>query len=159
MKKSLTLLALLAGAAPVLPAYAQGGPSAYTYDMRYDAARRVTGTIAPDPDGAGPLKYAATRNSYDAAGRLIRQEQGELSAWQAESVAPSSWASASRTIAVRAAVFTRVLGTIVHLHGRVVVASARPPCTRDARDRPAFARWPATDVRRRRPSIRRRVRG
>jgi YD repeat-containing protein len=52
---------------------------------------RVTGTIAPDPDGAGPLHYAAVRNTYDAAGRLTKIEKGELSSWQSEAVAPSSW--------------------------------------------------------------------
>jgi len=31
------------------------------------------------------------RNTYDAAGRLIRVEQGELAAWQSEAVAPSAW--------------------------------------------------------------------
>lgn len=55
---------------------------------------RVTGTIAPDPDGAGSLKYAAVRNTYDAAGRLIKVETGELSTWQSESVAPASWGAA-----------------------------------------------------------------
>jgi len=72
-----------------------GPPTAaqpYTVSTRYDAGGRVTGTIAPDPDGAGPLHHAAVRSSYDAAGRLIRQETGELAAWQSEAVAPSAWA-------------------------------------------------------------------
>lgn len=42
----------------------------------YDARRRVVGVIAPDPDGAGALKFRATRNTYDAAGRLTKVEQG-----------------------------------------------------------------------------------
>jgi hypothetical protein len=41
----------------------------------------VTGTIAPDPDGAGPLPFPAVRNTYDAAGRLTLVETGTLSAW------------------------------------------------------------------------------
>ncbi|GLK45538.1 hypothetical protein GCM10017612_34580 [Novosphingobium resinovorum] len=55
---------------------------------------RVTGVIAPNPDGTGALAYAATRNTYDAAGRLVKIETGELSSWQSESIAPSSWGNA-----------------------------------------------------------------
>ena len=52
---------------------------------------RIVGTIAPDPDGAGPLHFAAVRNTYDAAGNLIRVEKGELTDWQSEAVLPSAW--------------------------------------------------------------------
>jgi len=87
--------ALLIGLAGVLglmpPAMAQSSASDFTSAIRYDDGRRVTGTIAPDPDGAGPLTFAAVRNSYDPAGRLIRVEKGKLAAWQSESVAPASW--------------------------------------------------------------------
>jgi RHS repeat-associated protein len=72
-------------------AHAQVAPSPYTSAMRYDAVGRVTGTIAPDPDGAGPLHYPAVRNSYDTAGRLTKVEKGELATWQSETVAPASW--------------------------------------------------------------------
>jgi len=83
-----------AALAILLPALAnaQASPSAFTSATRYDAARRVTGSIAPDPDGAGSLHYAAIRNTYDDAGRLIRVEKGELANWQSEAVAPVSWA-------------------------------------------------------------------
>jgi len=74
-------------------AWAQSAPSAYTTGHRYDAVGRETGTISPDPDGAGPLHYPAVRNSYDPAGRLIKVEKGELAAWQSEAIAPMSWAS------------------------------------------------------------------
>jgi RHS repeat-associated protein len=84
------LTALLLAPAAAL---AQASPSAYTSATRYDAQGQVTGTIAPDPDGAGPLHYAAVRNSYDGAGRLTRVERGELLAWQSEAVAPASWPS------------------------------------------------------------------
>ena len=87
-------IALAAIATAILvsyPAHAQTSPSAYTSGQRYDLMGRVVGTIAPDPDGAGPLKYAATRNSYDAAGRLIKVESGELAVWKSESVAPAAW--------------------------------------------------------------------
>jgi hypothetical protein len=73
-------------------AAAQTAASAHTFATRYDVERRVVGTIAPDPDAGGVLKYAAVRNSYDAQGNLIRVEQGELAAWQAETIAPANWA-------------------------------------------------------------------
>ena len=73
-------------------AWAQASPSAYTYATRYDAGRRVTGRIAPDPAG-GAEKYQAIRNTYDAAGRLVRVETGRLRDWQPEQVAPADWPS------------------------------------------------------------------
>lgn len=72
-------------------AQAQTSPSDYTTGYRYDAMHQVTGMISPDPDGTGSIHYAAVRNSYDAAGRLIKVEKGELASWQSESVAPSAW--------------------------------------------------------------------
>jgi hypothetical protein len=77
----------LAALAAAVPALAQTSPSPFTYGTRYDAMRRVTGTIAPDPDDAGPLVFAAVRNTYDAAGRLVKVEKGELSSWQSEAIA------------------------------------------------------------------------
>lgn len=70
---------------------AQATASPHTYATRYDAVGRQVGTIAPDPDGAGPLKHAATRTTYDARGNPTKVETGELAAWQAETVAPASW--------------------------------------------------------------------
>jgi len=75
----------------VLPALAQSTPSAFTSAMRYDASGRVTGTIAPDPDGAGGNAHLAVRNTYDFAGRLVRVEKGALAGWQPEGVAPANW--------------------------------------------------------------------
>jgi RHS repeat-associated protein len=72
-------------------AHAQSSASDHTFATRYDAMDRVTGTIAPDPDAASPLKHAAVRNTYDQAGRLIKIEKGELAAWQSEAIAPSGW--------------------------------------------------------------------
>jgi RHS repeat-associated protein len=72
-------------------AEAQTAPSSFTTGYRYDSARRLTGTIAPDPDGAGPLRHAAVRNRYDSGGRLVKAEKGELSGWQSEAVAPLDW--------------------------------------------------------------------
>lgn len=89
------ILTALTCAASVLPfcsaVHAQAVPSAYTTGTRYDAMGRVTGTISPDPDGAGPLHYAAVRNTYDSYGRLVLVEKGELASWQADTVAPSAW--------------------------------------------------------------------
>ncbi|MDR6624320.1 RHS repeat-associated core domain-containing protein [Caulobacter segnis] len=81
---------MLALAAPTL-VLAQTSPGAYTTGYRYDAKRQLVGLISPDPDGGGSLLYRATRNTYDAAGRLTKVETGTLSAWQSEAVAPSSW--------------------------------------------------------------------
>ena len=83
---------VLAGAAvPERPAEAQASPSAFTSATRYDVLGRVTGTIAPDPDGAGPLKYAAVRTTYDVKGNPIKVETGELAGWQSEAIAPANW--------------------------------------------------------------------
>jgi RHS repeat-associated protein len=70
---------------------AEPGPAPFTSALRYDAMGRVTGTIAPDPDGAGANHHAATRNTYDPAGRLTKVETGVLAAWQGEAVAPAAW--------------------------------------------------------------------
>jgi hypothetical protein len=73
-------------------AFAQASPSAHTYATRYDPLGRVTGSIAPDPDGTGTLKFAATRTSYDARSLPWKVETGELASWQSDSIAPSAWA-------------------------------------------------------------------
>jgi RHS repeat-associated protein len=86
-----TAAAAISAAMLAAPAHAQSAASAYTNGFRYDAARRVTGKISPDPDGTGPIAHAAVRNSYDAAGRLAMVERGELAAWQSEAVAPENW--------------------------------------------------------------------
>jgi RHS repeat-associated protein len=72
-------------------AEAQTVPSAFTNYIRYDAFRRVTGTISADPDGSNVIAFGATRNTYDADGRLIKVETGELSSWQSASVPPANW--------------------------------------------------------------------
>lgn len=72
-------------------AWAQAMPSANTSATRWDDDGHVTGVIQPDPDGAGPLHFRATRNTYNSAGWLMRVENGELVAWQPESTAPVNW--------------------------------------------------------------------
>ena len=84
--------AFLASSMIAAPLAAQSSASDYTSATRYDAMGRVTGTIAPDPDGGGSLKHPATRTTYDAAGRPVKVETGELSQWQNESIAPKDWA-------------------------------------------------------------------
>lgn len=95
MRRSLTKCAGLLSAAllMLLPssAKAQTVASPFTSATRYDAMGRVTGTIAPDPDGSGLLGFPALRNFYDINGRLVRIEKGELTAWQAGGISPSSW--------------------------------------------------------------------
>lgn len=92
-RKLFVAAALLAALARPLAneAHAQAQASPYTSGVRYDALGRVTGTISPDPDGAGARPHLAVRNSYDAAGRLVRVESGTLAAWQSEAVAPANW--------------------------------------------------------------------
>ena len=81
-------LFLLAGIAqPQTP----DGTSPYTIHMRYDDAKRLVGTIAPDPDGVGPLGFPAMRTIYNSLGQVAWVENGELSAWQAPDIAPANW--------------------------------------------------------------------
>jgi RHS repeat-associated protein len=86
------IAALAAVWAPLSEVSAQASDSAFTWATRYDSAGRVTGTIAPDPDGStGPLKFVATRATFDSAGRQTMVESGQFDIWQSEAVAPSSW--------------------------------------------------------------------
>jgi RHS repeat-associated protein len=75
----------------VAEAHAQSAPSDYTSGVRYDGRGRVSGTLSPDPDAGGTLKFAATRTKYDVAGKPILVETGELVAWQDHTIAPKNW--------------------------------------------------------------------
>lgn len=97
--RSAVVAASLAGLGASLvatSAYAQASASAHTSATRYDIKGQVTGTIAPDPDGTGALKYLATRTTYDVRGNVTKQESGELSAWKSEAIAPANWGSSFR---------------------------------------------------------------
>ncbi len=45
---------------------------------RYDAGRRIIGTVSADPDGAGALKHRAQRLSYNADDQLTVRESGTV---------------------------------------------------------------------------------
>ncbi len=72
-------------------AFAQGNPAAFTTGYRYDNASRSVGIIHPDPDGAGAIKFAAVRNTYNSQGMLARIESGELNNWLSDGVSPDLW--------------------------------------------------------------------
>src|ERR1044071_1952708 len=76
-------------------AFGQQVAAPYTYAARYNPSGQVTGTIAPDPDGAGALHFKATRNTYGTTGAttgiLVKVEEGELASWPSELIAPSDW--------------------------------------------------------------------
>lgn len=84
----------MAGLALSAAATAQSAASAYTTGYRYDANRRVVGTISPPANPASPTTgpYLAVRNTYNTAGELTKVETGELSSWQDQTVAPANWA-------------------------------------------------------------------
>ncbi len=68
------------------PMAAPTGAPPYTSSTRYDANGRVTGHDRARSRPAQPARpagpsFPAVRNGYDAAGRLIKVEQGALAAW------------------------------------------------------------------------------
>jgi RHS repeat-associated protein len=62
----------------------------FTSGIRYDLNGRLTGTILPDPDGTGALRYPATRHTYEN-GLLIKTETGQLASWPTEETLPTNW--------------------------------------------------------------------
>lgn len=73
-------------------AAAQAAPAPYMSASRFDAGRRVVGTISPSAlPNSTAAPFLAVRNTYDAAGRNTKVEKGSLASWQVESVTPSSW--------------------------------------------------------------------
>lgn len=91
VRVSSTLVGVAIGLAAMVsaPAAGQSTASPFTTATRYDSENRVTGTIAPDPDGAGGTGHLAVRNTYDAGGNLVRVESGQLANWQSQ--APVAW--------------------------------------------------------------------
>ncbi len=68
--------------------------TADTVHYRYDGARQLVGTVSPDPDGGGPLKPRAVRNSY-SNGLLTKVEQGNV-----DSASDAHWAAFAPALAV-----------------------------------------------------------
>lgn len=61
--------------------YTIDGPLAGSSDTtryRFDADRELVGVVGPDPDGAGPLKNRAVRNTYNADGQITLVERGTV---------------------------------------------------------------------------------
>lgn len=59
-----------------------------TVTYRYNANREVIGMVGPDPDGGGPRRRRAQRDTYDIKGRVTQTEIGTVSdasdgAWSA----------------------------------------------------------------------------
>jgi RHS repeat-associated protein len=52
--------------------------AADTTKYRYDAARRVTGVVAPDPDGGGARVHKAEKLTYNADGQVTLAEVGTV---------------------------------------------------------------------------------
>ena len=101
-RAAILVATVLAALTLSVAAQAQTSAGAYKSATRYDAAGRVVGTIAPQP-GTDANKFAATRTTYDAAGRPTLVESGTLDAWQNETVAPSGWTGFTRLSAVATA--------------------------------------------------------
>lgn len=81
-KQLLFGLGLIMGFFQLAAAAQAAPPTAHTSRTYQDIYGRVTATIAPDPDGSGPLGFPATKTSYDPAGLVLKVETGELSVWQ-----------------------------------------------------------------------------
>lgn len=80
---------------------AQTSAATFTTWHRYDALGHETGTIQASANGtSGP--FLAVRNTFDAAGLLIKVENGSLSSWQADSIAPANWSNftISKSVAI-----------------------------------------------------------
>lgn len=91
-KQFMSRLCLALGIFASVNIFAAQQEQSYMTAKRYDVAGRLTGTIAPDPDGAGILRLLATRNTYNATtGLLEKVESGELANWSDENTLPSAW--------------------------------------------------------------------
>ncbi|HEX8644636.1 MAG TPA: RHS repeat-associated core domain-containing protein [Allosphingosinicella sp.] len=108
--------------------------SADTGRVRYDAARQAIGIVSPDPDGAGPLKHRAVRNSHDSStGLLTKVEQGNVngpsdSDWAA--FAPAHAVETSYDSNARPVVSKLVSGSTVHALSQTGYdALGRPECS------------------------------
>lgn len=127
-------------------------PTAYSHAYRYDGAGHVVGEISPDPDGAGPLRFMATRTSYNALGLPVKVETGELAEWQPSSVVPNSWPNFSvrETQHMAYDTMSRLVRTwVVGPNGQTATVTqtnydrkGRPACTATRMNPPAFGSLP-----------------
>jgi RHS repeat-associated protein len=98
--KGLPAFALQIGLIAFASAALAQQPAAYTQVTRYDDRGRVIGTLAPDPDGAGPLGYPASRNTYGpentaTSGLLVKVERGQFTSWPNLAAAQPDWSGFS----------------------------------------------------------------
>ncbi len=131
---------------PVGNAATVDGPLPGTADtarIRYNAARQVVGTVSPDPDGAGPLKPRAVRNTYDSStGLLTKTEQGNVNSQSDGDWAAFSPAQAVETVYdsnARPVVSKLVSGSTVYALSQTGYDSlGRPECTAQRMNPAAF---------------------
>jgi len=119
-----------------------------TTTYRYDAVRRPVGIIGPDPDGAGPLKRRAVRNSFNQDGQVILSEQGTV-----DGLSDTNWAAFASLQQVGTTYDTwgrpiareATGGGVVHALQQVSYdAAGRTDCTTIRMNPAAFASPPAS---------------
>lgn len=74
-------------------------PAAYLTAYTYAPGGLLTGTISPAPTGQS--NFQATRNSYDANGRLQTVEKGVLTSWPSNWPLATGWGSFNATTTTR----------------------------------------------------------
>ena len=126
------------------------GPLSGTVDtarMRYDAGRRVVGTVSPDPDGSGALKHRAVRNTY-TNGLLTEAEQGNVNSQSDSDWAAFSTLQETRTeydANSRPVVQKLVSGSTIYALGQTSYdALGRPECTAQRMNSAAFGSLPSS---------------
>lgn len=85
-----TLVYLLSALSLIL-ALNVSAQESHSVSYRYDVHGNNTGVIFSDPDGAGPLKHEAIRQTFDSNGQLEKVEYGQLAVWQNENIKPENW--------------------------------------------------------------------
>ncbi|HEX8514349.1 MAG TPA: hypothetical protein VF688_14735, partial [Allosphingosinicella sp.] len=123
--------------------------TADTARIRYNAARQVTGSVSPDPDGVGPLKHRAVRNSYDpSTGLLTKVEQGNVNGQSDGDWAAFSAAQAAETVYdsnARPVVSKLTSGSTVHALSQTSYDPlGRPECSAQRMNVAAFGALPAS---------------
>ena len=128
------------------------GPLAGSGDtsrIRYNSARQAIGSISPDPDGAGPLKHRAVRNTYDSStGLLTKVDRGNVNSQSDTDWAAFSAAEAVETIYdsnARPVVGKLVSGSTVHALSQTSYdALGRRECVAQRMNPAAFGSLPSS---------------